>query len=209
MRTRSEERTLLEVALTHERIVTTTLLILIPLASWTWIAMMARDMYGTMLGSSAWMMTSTWDAPHLLLLWAMWAVMMTAMMLPSAAPLILLYAGGLRSQRGIGRRPATLCDGRRIPARVGNLQRRRDGVAAIAVVGARADADDGAGHSCRRSRGPRHRRGLPAHSSEAGVPPRLPIPALVSDAALAQRQRPAPFVSAWTTGSTASAAAGP
>lgn len=59
---------------------------------------MARDMYGTMLGSSAWMMTSTWDVPHLLLLWAMWAVMMTAMMLPSAAPLVLLYAGGLRAR---------------------------------------------------------------------------------------------------------------
>ena len=37
-------------------------------------------------------------SPHLLLLWAMWAVMMTAMMLPSAAPLVLLYAGALRSR---------------------------------------------------------------------------------------------------------------
>ena len=51
---------------------------------------MARDMYGPMTGASAWMMTPQWDAPHLLLLWAMWAVMMTAMMLPSAAPMILL-----------------------------------------------------------------------------------------------------------------------
>ncbi|HZB26049.1 MAG TPA: DUF2182 domain-containing protein [Vicinamibacterales bacterium] len=108
----SEARTLLEVALTHERVVTATLLILIPLASWTWIALMARDMYGTMLGSSAWMMTSTWDAPHLLLLWAMWAVMMTAMMLPSAAPLILLYAGGLRSR-------AEPCAGRQLYAMAG------------------------------------------------------------------------------------------
>ena len=54
---------------------------------------MARDMYGPMTGASAWMMTPTWDAPHLLLLWAMWAVMMTAMMLPSAAPMILLARG--------------------------------------------------------------------------------------------------------------------
>ena len=98
MSTPSEGRTLLEAALQHERSVTAILLILIPLASWTWIAVMARDMYGTMLGSSAWMMTSTWDVPHLLLLWAMWAVMMTAMMLPTAAPLILLYAGGLRTR---------------------------------------------------------------------------------------------------------------
>jgi len=59
---------------------------------------MAYDMYGTMRGASAWMMTSDWDVPHLLLLWAMWAVMMTAMMLPSAAPLLLLYAGALRGR---------------------------------------------------------------------------------------------------------------
>ena len=51
---------------------------------------MARDMYGPMTGASAWMMTPRWDAPHLALLWAMWAVMMTGMMLPSAGPMILL-----------------------------------------------------------------------------------------------------------------------
>jgi len=49
-----------------------------------------------MTGASAWMMTGRWDAPHLLLLWAMWSVMMTAMMLPSAAPLILLYGAAAR-----------------------------------------------------------------------------------------------------------------
>jgi predicted metal-binding membrane protein len=57
---------------------------------------MARDMYGPMTGASAWMMTPVWDAPQLLLLWAMWAVMMTGMMLPSAAPMILLGGGGTR-----------------------------------------------------------------------------------------------------------------
>jgi predicted metal-binding membrane protein len=98
MSTAPDSRTLLEVAMKHERPVTATLLVLVPLASWAWIAAMARDMYGTMLGSSAWMMTSTWDLPHLLLLWAMWAVMMTAMMLPSAAPLVLLYAGAVRTR---------------------------------------------------------------------------------------------------------------
>jgi predicted metal-binding membrane protein len=34
----------------------------------------------------------------LLLLWAMWAVMMIAMMLPSAGPLVLLYAGALHTR---------------------------------------------------------------------------------------------------------------
>jgi predicted metal-binding membrane protein len=72
------------------------LLVLVPLVSWAWIVVLSRDMYGPMTGASAWMMTAVWDAPHVLLLWAMWAVMMTGMMLPSAAPVIVL-AGGSRA----------------------------------------------------------------------------------------------------------------
>ena len=63
---------------------------------WTWIAPMARDMYGTMSGPSAWMMTTSWDARHVALLLAMWTVMMVGMMLPSASPILLLYAGAMR-----------------------------------------------------------------------------------------------------------------
>jgi predicted metal-binding membrane protein len=74
----------------HSRTALIVLLILFPLVCWAWIVVMARDMYGPMTGASAWMMTPRWDAPHLLLLWAMWAVMMTGMMLPSATPMILL-----------------------------------------------------------------------------------------------------------------------
>jgi predicted metal-binding membrane protein len=68
----------------------TLILVFVMFASWSWIVVMARDMYGPMTGASAWMMTPVWDAPHLVLLWAMWAVMMTAMMLPSATPMMLL-----------------------------------------------------------------------------------------------------------------------
>jgi predicted metal-binding membrane protein len=69
------------------------LLILVPLVCWSWIVVLARDMYGPMTGASAWMMTASWDAPRVFLLWTMWAVMMTAMMLPSAAPMIVLVGG--------------------------------------------------------------------------------------------------------------------
>lgn len=69
------------------------LLVLVPLVCWAWIVALSRDMYGPMTGVGAWMMTPVWDAPHLLLLWAMWAVMMTGMMLPSAAPMIALAGG--------------------------------------------------------------------------------------------------------------------
>jgi predicted metal-binding membrane protein len=73
-------------------------LLLLALVCWLWIVVMARDMYGPMTGASAWMMTPVWDAPHLLLLWAMWAVMMTGMMLPAASKMILL-AGSAAGQR--------------------------------------------------------------------------------------------------------------
>jgi predicted metal-binding membrane protein len=68
-------------------------LVLVPLVCWAWIVVLARDMHGPMTGASAWMMTPAWDAAYLFLLWAMWAVMMTGMMLPSGAPVIVLAGG--------------------------------------------------------------------------------------------------------------------
>ncbi len=76
-------------------------LIAIPVICWAWVVAMARDMYGPMSGASAWMMTVTWDAPRLVLLWAMWAAMMAGMMLPSAAPLLLLYARAMRNRESL------------------------------------------------------------------------------------------------------------
>lgn len=70
---------------------------------WAWIVPMAVDMYGEMDGSSAWMMTRHWDFTHLTLLFAMWVVMMAGMMLPSAAPTLLLYAGVIRKSPEGGR----------------------------------------------------------------------------------------------------------
>ena len=88
--------TFLESALRADRAAALILLVVVPAVSWLWIVVMARDMYGSMTGPSAWMMTPRWDASHLLLLWAMWAVMMTGMMLPSASPLVLLYGAAAR-----------------------------------------------------------------------------------------------------------------
>ena len=97
--------TILESALRYDRIPAVVLLVLVPLISWIWIIVMARDMYGPMTGASAWMMTAVWDVPHLLLLWAMWAVMMTGMMLPSASPMLLVYGViARRSAQGTGTR---------------------------------------------------------------------------------------------------------
>lgn len=66
-------------------------LTLVTLACWAWLLPMSVDMYGAMDGPSAWMMLQTWDLRYFLLMFAMWVVMMAGMMLPSAAPAILLY----------------------------------------------------------------------------------------------------------------------
>lgn len=84
----------------ERRVAIVLFLVLLPLMCWSWIVVMARDMYGPMTGASAWMMTPQWDAPHLALLWAMWAVMMTGMMLPSAGPMILLAGSAGQTRPG-------------------------------------------------------------------------------------------------------------
>ena len=87
----------IELLVRHERRVLVAALIAVPVLCWAWIIPMGRDMYGAMAGSSAWMMTRAWDARHTSLLAAMWIVMMTGMMLPSAAPMLLIFAGVMRS----------------------------------------------------------------------------------------------------------------
>ena len=87
------------------------LLAAVTVLSWIWIVPMARDMYGPMTGASAWMMRPTWDVRYTLLIWMMWAVMMAAMMLPSAAPLVLLYARATSARDGATLRLAALIAG--------------------------------------------------------------------------------------------------
>jgi predicted metal-binding membrane protein len=90
------QRTAVEGLLLRDRWVIGASLGLAVVLCWVWIVPMALDMYGTMTGPSAWMMTRTWDLAHQGLLLAMWEVMMIGMMLPSAAPALLLYAGVIR-----------------------------------------------------------------------------------------------------------------
>jgi predicted metal-binding membrane protein len=90
--------TALELALQHHLGPFIVLLIVLPLACWAWVVVLARDMYGPMTGASAWMMTLRWDVRHVLLLWLMWVVMMAGMMLPSATPLLLMFGLAARRQ---------------------------------------------------------------------------------------------------------------
>jgi predicted metal-binding membrane protein len=92
--------TSLEALLRRDRWLVGSALGVATLLCWAWIVPMARDMYGPMTGSSAWMMAGTWDARHLILLFAMWTVMMAGMMLPSAAPALLIYGCVVRKSPG-------------------------------------------------------------------------------------------------------------
>jgi predicted metal-binding membrane protein len=89
-------RSVLEAALIRDRWLVAGAVAIAVALSWAWIIPMALDMYGPMSGSSVWMMTSRWDLPHDALLFAMWLVMMCGMMLPSAAPMLLIYAAVVR-----------------------------------------------------------------------------------------------------------------
>lgn len=68
----------------------------VTLLAWLWLAPMALDMKGAMDGPARWMMDARWDLSYALLMLAMWAAMMIGMMLPSAAPTLLLYAAVVR-----------------------------------------------------------------------------------------------------------------
>jgi predicted metal-binding membrane protein len=65
--------------------------------AWLYLVPLSRDMYGAMSGPSAWMMQAEWDGRYFALMFLMWAVMMLGMMLPSAAPAILLFARVLQN----------------------------------------------------------------------------------------------------------------
>jgi len=92
-------------ALDRDRLVVLAGLGAVTILAWAWIVPMSFDMYGSMSGTSAWMAAQSWDLKHVLRLLAMWAVMMIGMMLPSAAPMILLFGGVVR-QSGLAR-PST------------------------------------------------------------------------------------------------------
>jgi predicted metal-binding membrane protein len=94
-------KTIIEAALGRPSLTLIVLVVVLPLACWAWVVAMARDMYGPMTGASAWMMTVTWDAPRLLLLWAMWAAMMAGMMVPTITPQLMLYARAVRNRADI------------------------------------------------------------------------------------------------------------
>ena len=73
--------------------------------AWGWVllgsgmSMTAVQMTG-MAGMDGWMMTpATWTFGYAALMFSMWWVMMVAMMLPGAAPMLLLFARVTRQDK--------------------------------------------------------------------------------------------------------------
>ncbi|HZF17106.1 MAG TPA: DUF2182 domain-containing protein [Steroidobacteraceae bacterium] len=89
-------RSALETALLRDRWLVGGSLAIAVLLAWAWIIPMAIDMNGGMSGSAAWMMAPRASPRADFLLFAMWLVMMCGMMLPSAAPALLIYAAVVR-----------------------------------------------------------------------------------------------------------------
>jgi predicted metal-binding membrane protein len=89
----STELTRLEAVLRRDRAVILAGVAVVALAAWAYLVYLAREM-GAMGMAPNMMMPNmqSWGAVELLLLFVMWAVMMVAMMVPSAAPLVLMFA---------------------------------------------------------------------------------------------------------------------
>ncbi|MDQ6683963.1 MAG: DUF2182 domain-containing protein [Pseudomonadota bacterium] len=85
----------LEATLKRERVIVAAALLLVAVLSWTVTARLAIDMKWMMLDAAG------WNAAYFCAMCLMWVVMMVAMMLPSAAPAILLFAA-LERRAGLG-----------------------------------------------------------------------------------------------------------
>jgi len=92
---------LLEEALRRDRLLVVSCLLLVVALSWDYLltgAGMSMQAMGDMLAP----VSAPWTFGYAVLVLVMWAVMMAAMMLPSAAPTILLYATIARRRRERG-----------------------------------------------------------------------------------------------------------
>ena len=101
------ETSVLETALRRDRWVVLAALIMVIIAAWLWIVFgagtgtnaVAMTQMAGMPDMDAMMERAVWTPGYALLIFAMWWVMMVAMMLPGAAPMLLLFARVNRTQK--------------------------------------------------------------------------------------------------------------
>ena len=109
----AQDKTLIEILLRRERLLVLTGLLLITALAWWWVVI------GSGTGMSASSMTTwrfppplhkgmvdNWSSGYALVMFFMWWIMMIAMMIPSATPMILLYGHAYRHEQRQGKLPA-------------------------------------------------------------------------------------------------------
>jgi len=98
----------LEALLRRDRLVLAIGLALVMAIAWTWLVLgagmgMSAVEMTRMAGMDGWMMAQAeWTPAYAALMFSMWWVMMIAMMLPSAAPVLLLFMRVNRTDKGAG-----------------------------------------------------------------------------------------------------------
>jgi predicted metal-binding membrane protein len=98
----------LETMLRRDRMVLVAGLVVVLGMAWGWLATgagmeMSAVQMTAMAGMDGWLMRpAVWTLPYAALIFAMWWVMMVAMMLPSAAPMLLLFARVNREDKEAG-----------------------------------------------------------------------------------------------------------
>src|SRR5689334_1745062 len=105
------DTTLLEAVLRRDRAVVVAALVAVITIAWIWIllgagtGMTTMDMAlgSGMSGMAGMMVPAAWTLGYAGLMFVMWWAMMAAMMLPSAAPILLLFARVNRNQKAGGR----------------------------------------------------------------------------------------------------------
>jgi predicted metal-binding membrane protein len=93
----------IEYILKKDRLIIIVGLFIICVLSWLYIIYLYRQMYPMNMDAMffAMPMSAKWTATDFVLLFLMWFVMMVAMMMPSVAPLILIFAGINRQRRQV------------------------------------------------------------------------------------------------------------
>ncbi|MEE9281267.1 MAG: DUF2182 domain-containing protein, partial [Myxococcota bacterium] len=97
------EATPLEVALRRDRVAVVTGVFVLAALAWTYTALLAMDVGSMDMGAMATSMTTPqiqeWARMDFILMFVMWTVMMAAMMVPAATPMLLVFANVNRRRR--------------------------------------------------------------------------------------------------------------
>src|SRR3989337_947869 len=101
-RAMAERSSSLETVLRHDRLAVLAGVVLLVALAWGYTAYLAHAMGVMEMSETLMPMSAAWSAPEFVFTVAMWLIMMVAMMLPTAAPYLLIFARVNRNRRAKG-----------------------------------------------------------------------------------------------------------